>query len=393
MNKKSVRDIDLAGKKVIMRVDFNVPLNKDLEITDDARITGAMPTIKYILEQKPQVLILMSHLGRPKGEVKKEFSLAPVARYLEKALDKITFLDDCIGDQVKDAIAAAPEGSVVLLENLRFHKEETKNEPAFAQELASLADVFVNDAFGTAHRAHASTEGITHHLPAVAGFLLAKEIEFFEKALRAPERPFVAILGGAKVSDKITVIENLLEKVDVLLIGGGMAYTFLKSEGVNIGSSKLEEEGVAVARDIIKKAEQKNVRLLLPLDHVIASEFSDSAEAKDSGLEIEDGWMALDIGEKTIASFSAVLKEAKTVVWNGPLGVFEFAQFKKGSEQIATVIGASDAMSIIGGGDTAAAIKAFGLEDQMSHISTGGGASLEYLEGKTLPGVAALADK
>jgi 3-phosphoglycerate kinase len=393
MNKKSVRDIDLAGKKVIMRVDFNVPLNKDFEITDDARITGALSTIQYILDQKPQALILMSHLGRPKGEVKKEFSLAPVAKYLEKALGGILFLEDCVGQKVQDAINATPAGSVILLENLRFHKEETKNDPAFAQELAALADVFVNDAFGTAHRAHASTEGITHHLMSVAGFLLAKEIEFFEKALSAPERPFVAILGGAKVSDKITVIENLLEKVDVLLIGGGMAYTFLNAQGVKIGSSKLEEDGIAIAKKVLDKAQEKGVKLLLPLDHVIADEFSDSANSKECGLEIEDGWMALDIGPKTIEAFAAVLKDAKTVVWNGPLGVFEFSKFKKGSEAIAAVIGGSDAMSIIGGGDTAAAIKAFGLADQMSHISTGGGASLEYLEGKILPGVAALAAK
>jgi 3-phosphoglycerate kinase len=393
MNKKSIKDISLAGKKVIMRVDFNVPLNKNFEITDDARITGALPTIRYILDQKPRVLILMSHLGRPKGEVKKEFSLAPVAEYLNKKLGGIIFLNDCVGLEVKKAVASAKEGSVILLENLRFHKEETKNDPAFSKELADLADVYVNDAFGTAHRAHSSTEGITQYLPSVAGLLLAKEIEFFEKALSAPDRPFVAILGGAKVSDKITVIENLLDKVDTLLIGGGMAYTFLKAKGIQIGSSKLEEEGIEVAKKVFQKALEKDVKLLLPIDHIIANEFSENAQAKESDINIEDGWMALDIGPKTVETFQAVLVDAKTVVWNGPLGVFEFAKFKKGSEEIAKTIAASDAMSIIGGGDTASAIKVFKLEDKMSHISTGGGASLEYLEGKILPGVAALLDK
>ncbi len=393
MNKKSVRDVELTGKKVIMRVDFNVPLNKDFDITDDARIVGALPTIRYILEQKPKVLILMSHLGRPKGEVKKEFSLQPVATYLDKELNGITFLNDCVGADITSAVDSAADGSVVLLENLRFHKEETKNVPEFAKQLADLADVFVNDAFGTAHRAHASTEGVTQYIPAVAGFLLDKEIEFFEKALSAPERPFVAILGGAKVSDKITVIENLLDKVDTLLIGGGMAYTFLKAKGIEIGNSKLEEEGLEIAKTVIVKAEDKGVKLLLPEDHVLANEFSENAESKESDINIEAGWMALDIGPKTIASFQNILKSAKTVVWNGPLGVFEFEKFKKGSQDVAQTIADSDSMSIIGGGDTASAIKVFNLEDKMSHISTGGGASLEYLEGKILPGVAALQDK
>ena len=393
MNKKTVKDIDLAGKKVIMRADFNVPF-KDGEITDDARIKGALPTIEYILDQKPAALILMSHLGRPKGEIKPEFSLKPIADYLDTVLPKgVMFLNDCIGESVKDAINNANPGTVVVLENLRFYKQETKNDADFAKSLSELADVYVNDAFGTAHRAHASTEGITKYLPSVAGFLLAKEIEFFDKAMSNPDKPFVAILGGAKVSDKITVIENLLGKVDYLLIGGGMAYTFLKAEGHAIGNSKFTEEDLPVAVAVIAKAKQKNVSLLLPVDHVVANEFSENAEAKQSGIDIEDGWMALDIGPQTVANFNKILQTAKTVVWNGPLGVFEFEKFKKGSEAVARCIGDSDAMSIIGGGDTAAAIKLFGLADKMSHISTGGGASLEYLEGKILPGVAALNDK
>ncbi|MFH1384965.1 MAG: phosphoglycerate kinase [Candidatus Omnitrophota bacterium] len=394
MNKKSIKDVDVAGKRVIVRVDFNVPLNKEGQITDDARITGALPTIKYILDQKPRVLILMSHLGRPKGEVKPEFSLKPVAEYLNKSIPGgVKLLADCIGDEVKKAVSQAADGAVILLENVRFHKAETKNDPIFAKSLAELADVYVNDAFGSAHRAHASTEGITKYLPAVAGFLLAKEIEFFDKVLSNPERPFVAILGGAKVSDKITVIENLLEKVNTLLIGGGMAYTFLKTQGHTIGNSKLDAESLAIAQTLLVKAKEKNVTLLLPQDHVVGNEFSEQAQAKGADIDIEDGWMGLDIGPKTVAAFKEVIKGAKTIVWNGPLGVFEFEKFKGGSEAIAQCIAASSAMSIIGGGDTAAAIKAFGLEDKMSHISTGGGASLEYLEGKMLPGIAALNDK
>ncbi len=392
MNKKSVKDIELSGKRVIMRADFNIPL-KDGKITDDARIKGAIPTIKYILEQRPKVLILMSHLGRPKGERKTEFSLLPVAEYLKSVFGDITFLDDCVGPEVEKKIAELPGGSLVLLENLRFHKEETKNDPEFAKSLAKLADIYVNDAFGTAHRAHASTEGITKYLPAVSGFLLAKEIEFFERVLNNPPKPFVAILGGAKVSDKITVIENLLDKVDALLIGGGMAYTFLKVKGHSIGNSKFEEEGVEVAKAVFEKAESQGVKIFLPVDHIVANEFSEDAEAKECGVDIEDGWMGLDIGPKTAEIYSEEVKNAKTVVWNGPLGVFEFEKFKKGSETVAKALAEADNMSIIGGGDTAAAIKSFGLEDKMSHISTGGGASLEYLEGKVLPGVAALLDK
>lgn len=394
MNKKSVKDVDLTGKKVIVRVDFNVPLDKQGNITDDARITASLPTITYILEQKPRVLILMSHLGRPKGEVKKEYSLAPVAQYLQEALPGgVTFLNDCIGDTVQGAVAGVPAGSVILLENLRFHKEEEKNNLEFAKALADLADIYVNDAFGSAHRAHASTEGITKYIPAVAGFLLDKEINYFDKALSNPEHPFVAVLGGAKVSDKIKVIENLLEKVDALLIGGGMAYTFLKAQGHAIGRSKLDEEGLAIADALLKKAQEKGVTFLLPVDHLVAKEFNEHAEAIPSDIDIPDDCMGLDIGSKTIDAFKKELASAKTVVWNGPVGVFEFEKFKAGSQALAESLAASSATSIIGGGDTAAAMKAFGLEDKMSHISTGGGASLEYLEGKVLPGCAALMDK
>ncbi len=394
MNKKNVTDVDVRDKKVIVRVDFNVPLDKQGNITDDARIKAALPTINYILENKPRVLILMSHLGRPKGEVKAEFSLAPVAKYLDDVLPGgVKFLSDCIGNEVKKAIDGAPRGSVILLENLRFHKEETKNDAGFAKSLAELADLYVNDAFGAVHRAHASTEGITKFLPAVAGFLLGKEISFFDKALSNPERPFVAILGGAKVSDKITVIENLLDKVDTLLIGGGMAYTFLKSQGHSIGNSKLDEAGLEIAEKLLKKARDKGVKLLLPTDHIVAQEFNENAQSKYSEIDIEDGWLGLDVGQETVEAFKKELLTAKTVVWNGPLGVFEFEKFKMGSQAIAECLASSEAMSIIGGGDTAAAVKAFGLEDKMSHISTGGGASLEYLEGKVLPGIAALMDK
>lgn len=393
MNKKSVKDVELNGKKVIMRADFNVPL-KDGVITDDTRIVSAMPTIEYILNEKPKVLVLMSHLGRPKGERKPEFSLKPVADFLNEKIDGgVTFLDDCVGDDVEKAVNEAAEGSVILLENLRYHKEEKKNDPEFAQKLAKLADTYVNDAFGTAHRAHASTEGITKYLPASSGFLLAKEIEFFGKVLSNPERPFVAILGGAKVSDKITVIENLIEKVDALIIGGGMAYTFLKAQGHSIGNSKLDEEGLKIVDGLFAKAKEKGVDIHLPVDHIVANEFSENAEAKESEIDIEDGWMGLDIGPKTVEKFAAVIAGAKTVVWNGPSGVFEFEKFAAGSKAVGKAVAESDSMSIIGGGDTAACVKIFGLADQMSHISTGGGASLEYLEGKVLPGVAALNDK
>lgn len=395
MNKKSIKDINIKGKKVLIRCDFNVPLNKDLQITDDARIQKAMPTILYAIENGAKV-ILCSHLGRPKGEKLPEFSLKPVSKRISEILGKeVKQLDDCIGDQVKAAVDAMKEGDVVVLENVRYYKGETKNDDELSKSFASLADIYVNDAFGSAHRAHSSTEGVTKYLDiAVSGFLLAREIEYFEKAVSNPDKPFVAILGGAKVSDKITVIENLLEKVDAILIGGGMAYTFLKVQGHAIGNSKCEDEnGQAIAKDILAKAETKGVAIHLPIDHVLGNEFSENAAVKTTtGIDIDDGWMGLDIGPKTIAEYKVVIATAKTIIWNGPVGVFEFEKFKAGSLALAQFIGDTDAISIIGGGDTAAAIKKFGLEDKMSHISTGGGASLEYLEGKVLPGVAALND-
>ncbi|MFC1808523.1 phosphoglycerate kinase [Candidatus Omnitrophota bacterium] len=396
MKKKTINDIDINGKRVFMRCDFNVPLDKALNITDDARIQKALPTIKYAVEQGAKV-ILASHLGRPKGERIPEYSLKPVSEHLSKLLGKeVTQLDDCIGEKVQAAVDGMNDGDVILLENVRYYKGETKNDEELSKSFAALADVYVNDAFGTAHRAHASTEGITKFKDiAVSGFLLAKEIEYFDKALSSPDKPFVAILGGAKVSDKITVIENLLEKVDAILIGGGMAYTFLKVKGIAIGNSKCEDEaGQKVAEDVLAKAQAKGVSIHLPVDHVVGNEFSENADAKvTEGEAIEDGWMGLDIGPKTIEAFTQVLASAKTVIWNGPVGVFEFDKFEKGSKVLAEFIGSLDAISIIGGGDTAAAIKKFDLEDKMSHISTGGGASLEYLEGKVLPGVAALNDK
>ncbi len=396
MKKKTIKDIDIKGKRVFMRCDFNVPLDKDLKITDDARIVKAVPTIKYAIEQGAKV-ILASHLGRPDGQRVPEESLKPIAARLTQLLGKpVKQLDDCIGEAVKADVAKMKNGDVVLLENVRYYKGETKNDEKLSKSFAELADVYVNDAFGAAHRAHSSTEGITKFVKvAVSGLLLAKEIDYFEKALSNPDKPFVAILGGAKVSDKITVIENLLKKVDAVLIGGGMAYTFLKVQGVSIGKSKCEDEaGQKIASDILAKAAAKKVAIHLPVDHVIGNEFSENATAKvTSGQAIEDGWMGLDIGPKTVKDFNAVLAKAKTVIWNGPLGVFEFEKFAKGSKAVAEFIGSTKATSIIGGGDTAAAIKEFNLEDKMTHISTGGGASLEYLEGKVLPGVAALNDK
>lgn len=394
MNKKSVRDIDLKGKRVLMRVDFNVPLDKELNVTDDSRIRAALETIKYIIAKGGR-LILMSHLGRPKGERKSEFSLKPVAQVLSKLLGKpVKMLNECIGQEVKKQVALLPEGGVILLENLRFHKEEEKNDPEFAKELASLGDVFVNDAFGTAHRAHASTEGVTHYLESVSGFLVQKEIEYFEKVLTQPQRPFIFVLGGAKVSDKIPVIENMIDKADCFLIGGAMAYTFLKVKGVNIGSSRLEEESLEIVAKIFKKAEERGVSIFLPLDHVVTDNIEVASKVKTTNSEsIEEGWMGVDIGPKTIKLFCDKIREAQTIVWNGPLGIFENEKFAKGSKSLALAIANSKATSVIGGGDTAAAVAKFSLSDKMSHISTGGGASLEYLEGKTLPGIAALTDK
>ena len=395
MAKKTVRDIDVAGKKVFVRVDFNVPIDADGNVSDDKRIVAALPTIKYLLENNAKV-ILCSHLGRPKGKVNKEFTLAPVAKRLAELLPdtKITFAEDTIGPSARAAIDALKDGEIVLLENVRFYAEEEKNDPAFAKELASLADVYVSDAFGTVHRAHASTAGIAAYIPAVAGFLIGKELDIMGKALEDPERPFIAILGGAKVSDKIGVIKNLLSKCDCLVIGGGMAYTFLKAQGHSIGNSLLDSENIGLASDLLKEAEEKKVAMLLPEDHVIADRFDAEADKKvTDGVDIPDGWMGMDIGPKTIAKYADAIKKAKTVVWNGPMGVFEFKPFAEGTQKIAEACAECGGVTIVGGGDSASAVKKLGYADKITHISTGGGASLEFLEGKVLPGVAALNDK
>lgn len=395
MNKKSIKDVSVTDKSIIMRVDFNVPLDKKTKvITDDTRIAAALPTIEYILKNNPKKLILMTHLGRPDGEVKEELRLNPVAKRLEELLKTpVKKLDESVGDGVKRAIDGSRE-KVILLENLRFHAEEEQNDPSFAKQLASLADIYVNDAFGTAHRAHASTEGIAHYLPAVAGFLLDKEITYLGQALEHPARPFALILGGAKVSDKIGVIEHLLNKITTLLIGGGMAYTFLKSAGVNIGNSKLEKDKIDLAKAILEKARKLNVEVILPVDHVIADSFDVPAKIETTeGPVIPDGMLALDIGPKTIGLFKTALKGAKTVCWNGPLGVFENDRFAQGTKTIAEFLTTTGATTVIGGGDTASAVAKFGLEKKMTHVSTGGGASLEFMEGKILPGIAALSDK
>ncbi|MFA5142660.1 MAG: phosphoglycerate kinase [Candidatus Omnitrophota bacterium] len=394
MAKKTIKDVDLKDEKVLIRVDFNVPLDENLNITDDIRIRAALPTIKYALDKGAKV-ILMSHLGRPDGKVDEKLRLVPAAKRLEKLLGKhVTALKDCIGEDVKKAVSSMTAGDIILLENLRFHPEEEKNDPVFAKELASLGGIFVNDAFGTAHRAHASTEGVTHYLPSVAGFLLEKEIEYLGNTVDNPKRPFIAILGGAKVKDKIKVIDNLLNKVDALLIGGGMAYTFLKAQGKTIGSSKLDKDGLETAKQALDKAAKKNIPILLPVDNIIADKFDAAANAKLVGEDIPAGWMGLDIGPKTVKLFEDKLKGAKTIVWNGPLGVFEMDKFAGGTEDIAKFIaGLKGAISIIGGGDTAAAMSKFKVDGKMTHISTGGGASLEYLEGRGLPGIDALNDK
>ncbi|MDB4349888.1 phosphoglycerate kinase [Omnitrophica bacterium] len=393
MNKKSIKDFDLKGKRVLIRVDFNVPLDDRLSITDDTRIRSSLPTINYALDNGGSV-ILMSHLGRPKGQVKEDMRLDPVGNRLKELLGRdVKKLDNCINNSVKGAVEKSRSGDVILLENLRFHKEEEKNDPAFAKELASLGDIFVNDAFGTCHRAHASTEGITKFLPSASGFLVEKEIEYFERLLQSPEKPYVAILGGAKVSDKIEVLNRLMENVDAILIGGAMAYTFLKSEGINVGSSKLESDKLGLAKEILGKAKAKNVRFILPQDHIIADKVDKAAEVKEVKTEIPDGWIGLDIGKMTVKKFKEVLSGAKTVIWNGPVGLFEIEKFRNGTREIAEFLAGLDCTTVIGGGDTAAAVSQFGLDDKMSHISTGGGASLEYLEGKVLPGIAALNDK
>ena len=392
-NKVSVEDIEVKGKKVLVRCDFNVPLDSEGNITDENRIVGALPTIKYLMENGAKV-ILCSHMGKPKGEPKPELSLAPVAKSLSAKLGKeVVFAadDNVVGSNAKSAVAAMAEGDVVLLENTRYRKEETKNEEAFSKELASLADVFVNDAFGTAHRAHCSNVGVSSILPvAAAGYLIQKEIEFLGNAVNDPVRPLVAVLGGSKVSSKISVIENLLDKVDTLIIGGGMAYTFEAAMGRTTGTSLLEPDFIDYAKKMLDKAQGK---LLLPVDTVVAKEFSNDAESMVVEDNIPDGWMGLDIGPKTIEKYSAVLKDAKTVVWNGPMGVFEMPNFAKGTNAIAKVLADIDATTIIGGGDSVAAVNQAGLGEKMSHVSTGGGASMEFLEGKVLPGIAALNDK
>ena len=394
MSKKTVKDIDLKGKKVFVRCDFNVPMDENRNITDNRRIVAALATIKYLLEQNCKI-ILCSHLGRPKGEVKPEYSLAPVAKELSKLLGKeVLMAKDVIGESAKNLSANLKEGQIMLLENVRFHREETDNDPEFAKELANMAEVFVNDAFGTAHRAHASTEGISHYLPSVSGFLIEKELKFLGDSLNNPERPFVAILGGAKVSDKIGVIDRLLEKVDTLMIGGGMAYTFFKAQGYNVGNSLCEEDKCELALNLMEKAKNKGVKLLLPIDTKVGKEFKPDTESKTvAWTEIPDEWEGFDIGEKTIEMFTNELKTAKTVVWNGPLGLFEFEQFAVGTNAIAHALAELDATTIIGGGDSAAAVEKAGLADKMTHISTGGGASLEFLEGKKLPGIECLLDK
>ena len=395
MNKKTVRDIDLKGKKVLVRCDFNVPLDENFNITDNRRIVGALPTIKYLLDNDCKI-ILCSHLGRPKGQVKKEFSLAPVAKELSRLLGKeVKLADDIIGESAKTLTANMKNGDIVLLENVRFDAREEANDPEFAKELASLAEVYVNDAFGTAHRAHSSTAGVASYLPAVSGFLMEKEINFLGTALENPERPFVAILGGKKVSDKIGVIDSLLEKVDTLMIGGGMAYTFFKSMGYNVGDSICELDKLDLAKELMEKAKAKGVKLMLPVDTKVGKEFKEDTESKVVPYtQIPDGWEGFDIGTETIKMYEEELKKAKTVIWNGPVGLFEFDQFAVGTNSLAKYLGSLEGVTtIIGGGDSAAAIEKLGIGDKFTHISTGGGASLEFLEGKKLPGVECLLDK
>ncbi|MDD4939051.1 MAG: phosphoglycerate kinase [Candidatus Omnitrophica bacterium] len=393
MAKLTLKDIDLKAKKVLVRADFNVPQDENLNITDDTRVRATLPTIKYILENNPEKVILMSHLGRPDGKVVAKYSLKPVSARLQELLGiPVKFLSDCAGEEIKREIGSAKE-KVILLENLRFHPEEEANDGAFSKSLASLADIFVNDAFGTAHRAHASTEGVARHLESAAGFLLEKEIQYLGNAVQDPKRPFMVILGGAKVSDKIGVIENLLPKCDAIIIGGGMAYTFLKARGKNIGNSKLEKDKLGLAKDILDKAKSLNKEILLPVDNVVVDKIAPDSKAEIAGENIPDGKIAVDIGPETAALFKEKLKTSKTVVWNGPLGIFEMDAFASGTKDVAVFLGSLGITTIIGGGDTAAAIAKFHLEDKMTHISTGGGASLEFLEGKTLPGIAALTEK
>ena len=394
LNKKTVEDIDVAGKRVLVRCDFNVPFDAEGNIADPKRIDEALKTIKYLVSHNARV-ILCSHLGRPKGEFNMKYSLAPVAKYLSQALgQEVKMAKDVVGESAKSIAASLKDGEVELIENVRFHKEEEKNDPAFSKELASLAEIYVNDAFGTAHRAHASTAGVADYLPAVCGYLIQKEITIMGGALTEPKRPFAAILGGAKVSDKIGVITNLLDKVDTLIIGGGMAYTFMNALGYSIGTSICEGDKVELAKDTMAKAKEKGVKFLLPVDNVVATEYKADAENKvvDSD-QIPDGWMGMDIGPKTCELFADAIKGAGTVVWNGPMGVSEWDAFANGTIAVAKAVADSGAISIIGGGDSAAAVEKLGFADKMTHISTGGGASLEFLEGKVLPGIACLNDK
>lgn len=394
MNKKTVRDIDVKGKKVLVRCDFNVPQDENLEITDNRRIVAALDTIKYLLENNAKV-ILCSHLGRPKGEVKKEFSLLPVAKELSRLLGiEVKLASDIIGESAKQLTSNMKEGEVVLLENVRFDKREEANDAEFSKELASLAEIYVNDAFGTAHRAHASTAGVADYLPAVSGFLIEKELNFMGGALENPERPFVAILGGKKVSDKIGVIDALLEKVDTLMIGGGMAYTFFKAMGYNVGNSICELDKLDLATSLMEKAKAKGVKLMLPVDTKVGKEFAKDTESKIvKYTEIPDGWEGFDIGTETIEIYKKELETAKTVIWNGPIGLFEFDQFAIGTNEIAKKLAQIDAVTIVGGGDCAAAVEKAGVADKLTHVSTGGGASLEFLEGKKLPGIECLQNK
>ena len=393
--KKTIKDVDWAGKRAVVRCDFNVPLDGDV-ITDDIRIRAALPSIEYLLDHGASI-VLMSHLGRPKGEAKPEFSLAPVAKRLSELLGKeVKFVpsDVVVDDNVRKAAADLKAGEAMLIENVRYRAEETKNDPGFAKDLASLGDIFVQDAFGTAHRAHSSTTGIADYIPAVSGFLIEKELKFLGEAVNNPKRPFAAVMGGAKVKDKIPVITNLLDKVDILIVGGGMAYTFFKSQGYSIGTSLLDEEGLDLAADILKLAAEKGVKFMLPVDVVCADEFANDSPHDTYDIdEIPDNRMGLDIGEETIKLFTDALKASKTVVWNGPMGVFEMDNFAVGTKAIAECLAEIDATTVIGGGDSAAAVAKFGLADKMTHISTGGGASLEFLEGIELPGIAIIEDK
>ena len=394
MDKRTVSDVDVAGKTAVVRVDFNVPLDKQGHVTDATRIEAALPTIRYLLEHNARV-VLMSHLGRPDGKVVESMRMAPVARELERLLGQpVKMAPDSVGPEVERLVRDLQPGEVLMLENLRFHPEEEANDPGFAKQLAALGDIYVNDAFGTAHRAHASTEGVAHYLPAVAGFLMQKELDALGGIVENPEHPFAAIIGGAKVSSKIKVLQNLLTKVDILIIGGGMANTFLKAKGYEVGSSLLEPDKVDVAWDLMRQAQDKGVQLGLPIDVVVAQRFE--ADAPTRVVEVDqvpEGWTIVDIGPRTVEEFRAVLLPARTIFWNGPMGVFEMPRFAAGTKAIAEILSKSDAVTVVGGGDSVAAVEQMGYADRMSHISTGGGASLELIEGRTLPGVAALQDK